>query len=242
MHEGAVSAALGLAGVPASPRVDDDRPRRALAGYEDARIHVQHLSASQSVEAVAAAKAARRADHQRGHAASPRPDRRGGPRRLDASFKMNPPLRTEDDRQALIEALRDGTIDCIATDHAPHAARREGGAVRAGDDGRDRARDRVRRSSTRNSSCPACCRSRPDRREAGLRRRAVRPRPRRASPRARPANLVPRRPRRRVGRSARTATRAARPTPGAPAASCTGRVLMTLAAGAVAFRRARLHA
>ena len=43
-------------------------------------------------------------------------------RSLDARFKMNPPLRTEDDRQALIEGLRDGTIDCIATDHAPHAA------------------------------------------------------------------------------------------------------------------------
>ena len=42
-------------------------------------------------------------------------------RTLDSRFKMNPPLRTEDDRQALIEALRDGTIDCIATDHAPHA-------------------------------------------------------------------------------------------------------------------------
>ena len=42
-------------------------------------------------------------------------------RSLDTSFKMNPPLRSEDDRSALIEALRDGTIDCIATDHAPHA-------------------------------------------------------------------------------------------------------------------------
>ena len=41
-------------------------------------------------------------------------------RSLDSRFKMNPPLRTEDDRQALIEALRSGTIDCIATDHAPH--------------------------------------------------------------------------------------------------------------------------
>jgi dihydroorotase len=42
-------------------------------------------------------------------------------RPLDSSFKMNPPLRTEEDRLALIEALRDGTIECIATDHAPHA-------------------------------------------------------------------------------------------------------------------------
>jgi dihydroorotase len=42
-------------------------------------------------------------------------------RSLDAGFKMNPPLRSEDDRQALIEGLRSGAIDCIATDHAPHA-------------------------------------------------------------------------------------------------------------------------
>jgi dihydroorotase len=42
-------------------------------------------------------------------------------RGLDARFKMNPPLRTEDDRQALIEALRSGIVDCIGTDHAPHA-------------------------------------------------------------------------------------------------------------------------
>ena len=42
-------------------------------------------------------------------------------RTLDTNFKMNPPLRAEADRQALIEALRSGTIDCVATDHAPHA-------------------------------------------------------------------------------------------------------------------------
>ena len=42
-------------------------------------------------------------------------------RSLDSRFKMNPPLRTEDDRQALIEALRSGVVDCIGTDHAPHA-------------------------------------------------------------------------------------------------------------------------
>ena len=42
-------------------------------------------------------------------------------RTLDTNFKMNPPLRSEDDRQALIEALRSGAIDCVATDHAPHA-------------------------------------------------------------------------------------------------------------------------
>ena len=75
-------------------------------------------------------------------------------RSLDSRFKMNPPLRAEADRQALIEGIRSGAIDCIATDHAPAHLRREGGPVRAGGDGRDRARDRVRRRSTPSSCCP----------------------------------------------------------------------------------------
>ena len=93
----------------------------ALAGYEDGRIHVQHLSAAESVEAVRAAKAA---GVRISCEASPHhlclTDEEV--RSLDPHrFKMNPPLRTEADRQALIEGLRDGTIDCVATDHAPHA-------------------------------------------------------------------------------------------------------------------------
>lgn len=94
----------------------------ALAGYEGGRIHVQHLSAAESVEAVRTAKAA---GVQISCEASPHhlclTDEEV--RSLDPHrFKMNPPLRTEADRQALIEGLRDGTIDCVATDHAPHAA------------------------------------------------------------------------------------------------------------------------
>ena len=92
----------------------------ALAAYEEARIHVQHLSAAESVEVVRAAKAA---GVQISAEASPHhlcltdeEVRSLDPRR----FKMNPPLRRESDRQALIAALRDGTIECIATDHAPH--------------------------------------------------------------------------------------------------------------------------
>ncbi|MBK5230772.1 MAG: amidohydrolase family protein, partial [Thermoleophilia bacterium] len=81
-----------------------------------------HLSSAQSVETVAAAK-------ERGVSITTE----ATPHHLsltdaavgdatDANFKMNPPLRAEVDRQALIEGLRDGTIDCIASDHAPHAA------------------------------------------------------------------------------------------------------------------------
>jgi len=85
-------------------------------------VHFQHLSARASVEAVAAARA-------RGARVSAEvtphhlllTDEEVRARAFDTSLKMNPPLRTEQDRQALIEALRDGTIECIATDHAPHA-------------------------------------------------------------------------------------------------------------------------
>jgi dihydroorotase len=122
MHEGPVSAALGLAGIPAVSESTMIARDAALAVYEDARIHVQHLSATESVEAV---RAARAAGVKISCEASPHhlcltdeEVRSLDPRR----FKMNPPLRSEADRQALIEGLRDGTVDCVATDHAPHAA------------------------------------------------------------------------------------------------------------------------
>jgi dihydroorotase len=121
MHEGAVSATLGLEGIPSVSESTMIARDAALAGYEDGRIHVQHLSAAESVEAVRVAKAA---GVQISCEASPHhlclTDE--AVRSLDPHrHKMNPPLRTETDRQALIEGLRDGTIDCVATDHAPHA-------------------------------------------------------------------------------------------------------------------------
>ena len=120
MHEGEVSAALGLAGIPAVSESTTIARDCELALYEDARIHVQHLSARTSVEAIARAKAAgvKVTCEATPHHLTLTDD---AVRSLDARFKMNPPLRTEDDRQALIEGLRDGTIDCVATDHAPHA-------------------------------------------------------------------------------------------------------------------------
>ena len=91
-----------------------------LAGCEGGRVHFQHLSCVASVEALAAAKA--RGVRVSGeatphHLLLTEEDVRG----LDTSRKMNPPLATEADRLALVEALRSGTIDCVATDHAPHA-------------------------------------------------------------------------------------------------------------------------
>jgi dihydroorotase len=92
----------------------------ALALYENARVHFQHLSAVESVQALAAAKeaGARVSGEASPHHLTLTDD---VVRTLDSRFKMNPPLRAESDRQALVEGLRTGVIDCVATDHAPHA-------------------------------------------------------------------------------------------------------------------------
>ncbi|HEV2774214.1 MAG TPA: dihydroorotase, partial [Solirubrobacteraceae bacterium] len=120
MHEGVVSALLGVAGIPSVSESTMIARDCALAGYEDARIHIQHLSACESVKVVAEAKArgvAVTCEASPHHLTMTDED----VRTLDTRRKMNPPLRADEDRQALIDGLRDGTIDCIATDHAPHA-------------------------------------------------------------------------------------------------------------------------
>jgi dihydroorotase len=120
LHEGTVSARLGVAGIPSVSESTMVARDCALAEYEGARVHVQHLSAAASVDAVAAAKArgARvSAEVTPHHLVLTHEDVAS----LDTSRKMNPPLREEADRLALIAGLRDGTIDCVATDHAPHA-------------------------------------------------------------------------------------------------------------------------
>jgi dihydroorotase len=124
MHEGVAAAALGIAGIPSVSESTMIARDATLAGFEDADIHVQHLSARESVEAVAAAKAAGVAitcEATPHHLTLSDEEVRS----LDSRFKMNPPLRSEDDRQALIEGLRSGTIDCVATDHAPHPIERK---------------------------------------------------------------------------------------------------------------------
>ncbi len=121
MHEGAVSARLGLAGIPSISESTMVARDAALAAYEGGRVHFQHLSCVESVEALAAWKAAgaRVSGEASPHHLTLTDE---SVHSLDASrFKMNPPLRTEADRQALIAGLRDGTIECVATDHAPHA-------------------------------------------------------------------------------------------------------------------------
>ena len=107
MHEGEVSARLGLAGIPSISESTMIGRDAAIAGYEDGRIHIQHLSARESVAAVAEAKvrgvriSAEASPH---HLALTDADVLASS--LDTRLKMNPPLRGEADRQALIEGRR----------------------------------------------------------------------------------------------------------------------------------------
>jgi dihydroorotase len=120
MHEGEVSALLGLAGIPSISESTQVARDCGIAAYEGGCIHVQHVSAVETVEVIERARAA---GTQVTCEATPHhlllTDEAVST--LDTNFKMNPPLRGERDRQALIEALRSGAIDCVATDHAPHA-------------------------------------------------------------------------------------------------------------------------
>ena len=120
MNEGVVSTELGIPGVPAA--AEDIMVARdiLLAELTGAHVHIAHLSTAGAVRLVRDAKA-------RGVkvTAEVTPHHlvltEEAVRSFDASTKMNPPLRTKRDLEAVIEGLVDGTIDCIATDHAPHA-------------------------------------------------------------------------------------------------------------------------
>src|SRR5207237_8454392 len=120
MHEGAVSAELGFAGWPSvaeSTMVERDL---TLAAYEHQPLHLLHLSARESVEVLERAQAdgVRATAEVTPHHLVLTHD---AVRSLDPNLKMNPPVREETDRRILIEALRKGTISCVASDHAPHA-------------------------------------------------------------------------------------------------------------------------
>jgi dihydroorotase len=120
MHEGAVSAELGLGGWPSIAESTMIARDIALAAYEQRPLHLLHVSARESVEEL-----------RRGQGDGVEVTAEVTPhhlvltdeavRSLDPNVKMNPPLRAENDRVALIEALRDGAISAIASDHAPHA-------------------------------------------------------------------------------------------------------------------------
>jgi len=120
MHEGRYSTLLGLKGMSGTAEESHVARDIMLAELTGARAHIAHISTAGSVELVRRAK-------QRGiqvtcevtphHLALTDAAVAG----FDTNTKMNPPLRGKDDRRALIEGVRDGTIDAIATDHAPHS-------------------------------------------------------------------------------------------------------------------------
>ena len=127
-HEGAVSGLLGLRGIPGVAESIIVERDVSLAELTGGQVHIAHMSARQSLRAVRAGK-------ERGIAVTCEVtphhftlthealNANGG---YDTNVKMNPPLREEADRAAMIEGLRDGSIDVIATDHAPHHSDEKG--------------------------------------------------------------------------------------------------------------------
>jgi dihydroorotase len=122
MHAGLVSTSLGLAGIPAEAEqlmISRDLLLNRTIGC---RYHVQHISTAWSVELIRRAKA----DGQNWVSCETTPHHLlltdESCRSYDTNFKMNPPLRTRADVETCIAGIKDGTIDCLATDHAPHLA------------------------------------------------------------------------------------------------------------------------
>lgn len=120
MNEGNVATKLGIKGIPNAAESIMVMREIALAELTNARVHIAHVSCEESVEAIRQGK-------RRGvkvtcetapHYFTLTDEAVGD---YDTHAKMNPPLRTEKDRLAVIDGLIDGTIDCIATDHAPHS-------------------------------------------------------------------------------------------------------------------------
>lgn len=121
MHEGELSRHLGMGGLPAEAETSVVERDLRLVRETGASYHCQHVSSKMTVDLIKDAKAeglpvtAEVTPHHLSFDVS-RLDT------LDTNFKMYPPLRTDEDRAALVAALRDGTIDVVATDHAPHGA------------------------------------------------------------------------------------------------------------------------
>jgi len=119
-HEGTMSTRLGLAAVPDTAEAAQAARDVLLAELTGSRLHIAHVSAAVTVDVIRWAKArgvmvtAETCPHYFALTDETLA-------RFDAVFRVNPPLRTEHDRRAVIQGLADGTIDAIATDHAPHS-------------------------------------------------------------------------------------------------------------------------
>lgn len=119
MHEGAISRRLGVGGLPASAESDVVRRDLEEVARTGGRYHCQHVSAKMTLELIRDAKKSGlpvTAEVTPHHLMLDERDLAG----LDPDHKMYPPLRAPEDREALVAAVRDGTIDVVATDHAPH--------------------------------------------------------------------------------------------------------------------------
>ena len=119
MHEGWVSTRLGLKGIPDAAESVMVARDALLAELTGGRVHVAHISAARTVDIIRKAKARgiRITGETTPHHLILTDEAVSG---YDTNTKMNPPLRSTRDREALIEGVVDGTIDCLATDHAPH--------------------------------------------------------------------------------------------------------------------------
>ena len=130
VNEGAVSRALGVKGMPCAAEDAGTARELALAESYGLPIHICHVSTATSAAMIRDAKkrgvrvTAETAPHYLMLTEEVL-------RKRDADYRMNPPLRTERDRLAMIEALKDGTIDAIATDHAPHTPQEKADFVQA---------------------------------------------------------------------------------------------------------------
>lgn len=124
VHDGSASRALGVPGIPSESEVDMVERDIRLAARTRGRVHLAHLSCGDSVKALRSAKR-----DGIGVTAEVTPHHllldQAGVLAGNTSFKMNPPLRTQGDRKSLVAGLADGTIDVIATDHAPHSAQKK---------------------------------------------------------------------------------------------------------------------
>ncbi len=120
MNEGVVSTRLGLRGIPVAAEAIMVYREIALAELTGQRTHIAHVSTLAATELIRQAKArgVRVTAETTPHYFTLTEEAVGD---YNTNAKMNPPLRTEQDRQAIREGLRDGTYDCIATDHAPHS-------------------------------------------------------------------------------------------------------------------------
>jgi dihydroorotase len=121
-HEGAQASALGLKGIPGEAESIMAQRDIALAALTGGRVHVAHMSARQTLEAVRVGKArgARVTCEVTPHHFVLTDAMLAAPVPYDTNTKMNPPLRETEDRDAMLAGLKDGSIDVIATDHAPH--------------------------------------------------------------------------------------------------------------------------